>query len=398
MQNKFDTIIIGAGAAGLMCAHQIAAKHKSVLLLDHSSKLAEKIRISGGGRCNFTNLNISPEAYISQNPYFCISALSRYTQYDFMTLLDKHNITYHEKTLGQLFCDNSSSEIINLLDNLCQRSKVIRKMGIKISHIEHLKGGYNIYVDNFVYWAETLVIATGGLSIPQIGATGFGYNIARQFGLNIVKTLPALVPLSLEPQDLDSFAHLSGISFKSKVCNDVNNQNPISFVENSLFTHKGLSGPAILQISSYWNAGEFITLDLLPEIDIVNYIESNRKMNKLLSNLLAKFFTQSLANALCNKLGFDVAISQLSNRQINLIAQLLHNLNLRPSGTLGYKKAEVTKGGVDTNELSSKSMMAKQVEGLFFIGEVVDVTGWLGGYNFQWAWSSAAACASSFGS
>jgi predicted Rossmann fold flavoprotein len=396
MQNKFDTVVIGAGAAGLMCAYQLAAKGKRVLLLDHSIKLAEKIRISGGGRCNFTNLNISPESYISQNPYFCISALSRYTQFDFMALLDKYGITYHEKTLGQLFCDKNSGDIINLLDMLCNEYKVVRKMGISIVQVEKSGNGYIIHSTDALYQGETLVVATGGLSIPQIGATGFGYNIARQFGLNIIKTLPALVPLSLEPRDLNNFAHLSGVSFKSLVYNDANSQLPISFIENVLLTHRGLSGPAILQISSYWNPGEFISINLLPDTNIVDYIEDNRKSNKLLSNLLTKFFTQSLSNALCVKLGFDLAISQLSNQQISLIASLLHKLELRPSGTLGYKKAEVTKGGIDTDELSSKTMMAKKIEGLFFIGEVVDVTGWLGGYNFQWAWSSAVACASSF--
>lgn len=390
MQNKFDTIIIGAGAAGLMCAQKLASRNKQVLLLDHSTKLAEKIRISGGGRCNFTNINTSPEAFISENPYFCISALSRYTQYDFMNLLDKHNIGYHEKTLGQLFCNNSANDIIQLLDILCQQHKVIRKMGVEIAKIERSNSGYNINTSLGKFSSETLVIATGGLSIPQIGATSFGYKLAEQFNLNIIKPEPALVPLTLEPKDLAKFAHLSGISFNSKVSND-----KISFIENTLITHRGISGPAILQISSYWQAGEFILINLLPNTDIASFIQKHRASNKLLSNFLTQFFPGNLTNALCNILEFDLPISQLSNKQISIINETIHQLKLRPSGTLGYKKAEVTKGGVDTNELSSKTMMSNKTNGLFFIGEVVDVTGWLGGYNFQWAWSSAIACATS---
>lgn len=387
--NQFDVIIIGAGAAGLMCAS--LAKAKKILLIDHSSKLAEKIRISGGGRCNFTNINTRPECYISNNPHFTKSALSRYTPYHFTELLDNYNITYHEKTLGQLFCDTKSQTIIDLLDHLCKQNNVLRKMNTSVTLIEKILSGFKLNTSSGTFLCEKLVIATGGLSIPQIGATGFGYNIARQFNLEIIPTYPALVPLTLDPIDLTRFKNLAGISFDSETSID----NAL-FRENSLFTHRGLSGPAILQISSHWQPGKKINLNLAPHLDINEIINQQKHSNKLLNTLFATYIPQRMADSLIQILGFDEPISQLSKQKINLVSQLIHDFKFTPSGTEGYKKAEVTRGGISSKELNSKTMMANKIEGLYFIGEVVDVTGWLGGYNFQWAWSSAYAAASSF--
>ena len=381
---KFDTVIIGAGAAGLFCAYIAAQRGKKVVILDHSNKLAEKIRISGGGRCNFTNINANPNAYISQNKHFCISALSRYTQFDFTELLDKHFIAYHEKTLGQLFCNDNSQTIIDLLDNLCQQHNVIRQMSCNIKNITKTTIGFSIETSIENYVSETLVIATGGLAVPQIGASAFGYNIARDFGHNIVELAPALVPLTLKPEDLANFAPLSGVSFMSNVTH-----KKITFKENTLITHRGLSGPAILQISSYLQGHSSIEINMLPDIDITQEIQTHKSSNKLLSNFMQQFVSKRLADNICQLLKIDKPLSQLNKHEIELIAKFVHAFNLTPNGTQGYKKAEVTRGGVDTTQLSSQSMQSKLVDGLFFIGEVVDVTGWLGGYNFQWAWSSA---------
>lgn len=390
-QSNYDVIIIGAGAAGLMCAQLAAARGQKILLLDHSTKLAEKIRISGGGRCNFTNLNASPENYISHNKHFAASALARYTPHHFCELLDWYNIGYHEKTLGQLFCDQKSQAIIDLLDHLGTENNVTRKMGTSVSSIEHSNAGFKVNTTQGNFTSDKLVIATGGLAIPQIGATGFGYQIAQQFSINVLPTFPALVPLTIAPQDLPHFQELAGISFFGETL--VNNAK---FQEMCLFTHRGMSGPAILQISSYWNPGDKITLDLLPIQKIKDIIANQRQSNKLLSNFFSNFFSQKFANYLCKLLGFDRQLSQLSNAQISAIEHLIHSFQICPSGSEGYKKAEVTRGGVDTAELNQKTMMSRKIDGLYFIGEVVDVTGWLGGYNFQWAWSSAYAAATSF--
>ncbi|MEN9946344.1 MAG: hypothetical protein RLZZ293_730 [Pseudomonadota bacterium] len=389
--SSFDVIIIGAGAAGLMCAQLTGARHKRVLILDHSDKLAEKIRISGGGRCNFTNLQASPECYISQNKHFINSALSRYTPWHFCELLNQHQLSYHEKTLGQLFCNQKSQAIIDLLDFLCQQAQVIRLMSTKIFDIEKTTRGFKLETSQGTFLSEALVIATGGLSIPQIGASSFGYQIARQFDHNIITTAPALVPLCLDKPQLDQLKDLAGVSFFSRVSNE-----KINFSEHSLFTHRGLSGPAILQISSYWQAGEAIEINLLPEESIFTIIQAQRSSNKLLSNFLGGYLPQRLATSLTKLLGFDPIISQLNKKQLTQISQLIHSFSIHPCGSEGYKKAEVTRGGVDTRQLNSKTMMSNQIEGLYFIGEVVDVTGWLGGYNFQWAWSSAHAVATSF--
>ena len=388
---NFDVIIIGAGAAGLMCAQFAAAKGLRTLILDHSSRLAEKIRISGGGRCNFTNLNASPANYISNNPHFATSALSRYTPQHFCELLDWHGISYHEKTLGQLFCDDKSQAIIDLLDHLCQENHVQRKMNTSVLKIDKTTTGFELSTTQGSFNCAKLVIATGGLAIPQIGATGFGYQIAQQFNLNVIPTAPALVPLTIAPQDLPNYTQLAGISFLSET-----SLGKIKFIENSLFTHRGLSGPAILQISSYWNPGNKININLLPSQNIIELIQHQRSSNKLLSNFLSNYFSQKLSHSLCDLLRFDPPLSQLSKTQLSAIEKLIHNFQICPSGSEGYKKAEVTRGGVDTNELNSKDLQSKHVAGLYFIGEVVDVTGWLGGYNFQWAWSSAYAAASNF--
>ena len=389
--NHFDVIIIGAGASGLMCAQFAANSGFKVLILDHSSRLAEKIRISGGGRCNFTNLHTKPECFISQNKHYATSALSRYTPQHFTELLDQFNIAYHEKTLGQLFCNEKSQAIIELLDFLCRSQQVVRMMATTVQNIEYDSSDYTLTTNRGTFKAQRLVIASGGLAIPQIGATGFGYQVASQFAIPLVATAPALVPLTLSHQDLQSFSSLAGISFFSASV-----IAKTSFQEMSLFTHRGLSGPAILQISSYWNSGIQLQLNLLPSADIRSALNAKRSSNQLLSNFLGEFFSQRLATSLCLWLKLDKPLSQLTNQQIEQLANTIHNFSLTPNGTEGYKKAEVTRGGVDTNYLNSKNMMAKNTAGLYFIGEVVDVTGWLGGYNFQWAWASAYAAASSF--
>jgi predicted Rossmann fold flavoprotein len=394
MQNKFDVIVIGAGAAGLMTSVMLGQKGKKVLILDHSNKLAEKIRISGGGRCNFTNINTSPEAFISQNPNFMISALTRYTPFHFMELLDKHNIKYHEKTLGQMFCDNSSDDIIKLLDGLCTENKVQRLMNCKILKTNKTSNGFILETSLGEFHSECIIIATGGLSIPKIGATNFGYEFAKKFDLNIIPPKPGLVPMTLNENDLITFGNLAGISFNS--ITSLNECNA-TFKENTLITHRGLSGPAILQISSYWQNNQDIIVDLIPEIkDFKSEIESAKQNNPQLNNFLANYLSSRLSNGVCEFLNLNKPIRQLSHKELANLESILHNFKFRPNGTEGYKKAEVTVGGIDTKELSSKTMMSNKVPGLFFIGEVVDVTGWLGGYNFQWAWSSAAAAANSF--
>ena len=392
MYNRhFDTIIIGAGAAGLMCAQLSGNLGQKVLLLDHGSKLAEKIRISGGGRCNFTNIYAKPECYISQNKHYATSALSRYTPQHFIELLEQYNLGYHEKTLGQLFCDEKSQAIIDLLDFLCTEGNVIRLMETTVNQIEKTPGGFEIETSKGIFKAARLIIATGGLSIPQTGASGFGYQIAKQFGLKLIDTRPALVPLTLSETDLNNFKPLAGVSFYSDT-----RIGKISFRENSLFTHRGLSGPAILQISSYWQHDNEITINLLPATDIKAEILKHKNSTRLLSNFLHEYFSERLATNICHLARTDKQVCQLTNKEIERLAQLVHSFCITPNGSEGYKKAEVTKGGVDTKDLNSKTMMAKNIDGLYFIGEVVDVTGWLGGYNFQWAWASAYAAATDF--
>lgn len=392
---KTDVIIIGSGAAGLMCALQAGQRGRSVVLLDHAKKLAEKIRISGGGHCNFTNLNTKPENFISSNPDFCRSALARYTPQDFIALLQKHNIRYHEKTLGQLFCDDEAEVIVAMLRGECDAAGVKRFMNCEIEEIKHTpyaaevgegkKAKFYVSTSRGEFEAVSLVIATGGLSIPNTGATPFGYHVAEQFGIPIAKLKPGLVPLSFAPDDWKPYADLTGVSLDVTV-----SFGKQAFRENMLVTHRGLSGPAILQISSYWQHGEPLHIDLLPACDMATLLDEQKGSKKLLSNFLTQWFPKSFADAWCTQLpGIEnKPLNQYNDKQRKQIASALHDWQITPSGTLGYTKAEVTCGGIDTRALSSKTMECNDVPGLYFIGEVVDVTGQLGGYNFQWAWSS----------
>ncbi|MDO8811192.1 MAG: NAD(P)/FAD-dependent oxidoreductase [Gallionella sp.] len=384
---KTDVIIIGSGAAGMMCALQAGQRGRSVVLLDHAKKLAEKIRISGGGHCNFTNLNTKPENFISANPDFCRSALARYTPQDFIALLQKHNIGYHEKTLGQLFCDDESDAVITMLREECDAAGVKRFMNCEVGEVKK-DNKFHIATSRGEFEAKSLVIATGGLSIPNTGATPFGYHVAEQFGIPISKLKPGLVPLSFAPDDWKPYADLTGVSFDAIVT-----VGKRSFRENVLVTHRGLSGPAILQISSYWQHGEPLHINLLPDFDVATLLDQQKGSKKLLSNYLTQWFPKSFAEVWCAQLAEhkhieNLPLNQYNDKQRKQIAVQLHGWQVTPSGTLGYTKAEVTCGGIDTRALSSKTMECSDVPGLYFIGEVVDVTGQLGGYNFQWAWAS----------
>ncbi len=384
---KTDVIIIGSGAAGMMCALQAGQRGRSVVLLDHAKKLAEKIRISGGGHCNFTNLNAKPENFISANPDFCRSALARYTPQDFIALLQKHSIGYHEKTLGQLFCDDESEVVVAMLREECDAAGVKRFMNCEIGEIKREKK-FHVVTSRGEFEAKSLVIATGGLSIPNTGATPFGYHVAEQFGIPIAKLKPGLVPLSFAPDDWKPYADLKGVSFDAIVT-----VGKRSFRENVLVTHRGLSGPAILQISSYWQHGQPLHINLLPNCDMATLLDEQKGSKKLLSNYLVQWLPKSFTEAWCAQLAEHKKIenkplNQYNDKQRKQLAAQLHDWQITPSGTLGYTKAEVTCGGIDTRALSSKTMECNDVPGLYFIGEVVDVTGQLGGYNFQWAWAS----------
>lgn len=380
----YDVIVIGAGAAGLMAAIQAGKRGKKILLLEHTDKIGEKIRISGGGRCNFTNLNAAGHNYICKNPHFVKSALAGYTQHDFIKLVESYQIGYHEKTLGQLFCDGSSKQIINMLLDLCRQYKVEIKLQCKIHDITKNEN-FAIIHDNGVFRAHSVIIATGGLSIPQIGASDFGYRIAKKFDLKIIPTRPALVPLVVTETARSLFTRLSGISNASVV-----KYKNTQFAENILFTHKGLSGPAILQISSYMEKfnGEEIVINLLPDLNLKEKFIADKNNKQTVANYLKPYLTNRLIDCLATNPDFNKRITELKKESLFLIADRLHNFKVPIEVSEGYKKAEVTAGGIDTNELSSKTMACKKVANLFFIGEVVDVTGWLGGYNFQWAWSS----------
>lgn len=383
--NTYDVIIIGAGAAGLFCAAEAGKRTKSVLVIEHEEKVGKKILISGGGRCNFTNLYASSENYISQNPHFCKSALARYTQHDFIELVESYKIAYHEKKLGQLFCDSTSRQIVEMLLEECSKTGVHVKVNCSVKSVEK-KNNFIVKTNLGEFESGSVVIASGGLSIPKMGATSFGYKIAKQFGVKLTETKPALVPLLLSKEDLQKFKNLSGVSIDTIVSN-----NEISFRENILFTHKGLSGPAILQISSYLKENEELKIDLIPDRNLDEIKNSKEKIE--LKTYLKNFFAERFTHVLNDNYISSRPLYQFNEKEIESINHLLKNFTLKTVGDEGYEKAEVTLGGVDTNELSSKTMMAKKVEGLFFIGEVVDVTGWLGGYNFQWAWSSGFACA-----
>ncbi|MDN0086820.1 NAD(P)/FAD-dependent oxidoreductase [Yersinia nurmii] len=394
---QFDVVVVGAGAAGLFCAAQAGQLGRRVLLVDNGKKAGRKILMSGGGRCNFTNLYVEPAAYLSQNPHFCKSALARYTQWDFIDLINRHGIAYHEKTLGQLFCDDSAQHVVELLLKECESGQVTIRLRSEILAVEKIDAGFELQINEHKVSTSSLVIASGGLSMPGLGATPFGYKIAEQFGLKVLPTRAALVPFTLHKPLLEHLQTLSGVSVPAVVTAE----NGISFRESILFTHRGLSGPAILQLSSYWQPGEYVSINLLPDTDLDAFLNSERQVhpNQSLKNTLAQLLPKRLVECL-QLLGQipDVTLKQLNVPQQAALAVILQEWRVQPNGTEGYRTAEVTIGGVDTQELSSKTMEAHKVPGLYFIGEVVDVTGWLGGYNFQWAWSSAWACAQALAS
>jgi predicted Rossmann fold flavoprotein len=390
LAKNVDVLIIGAGAAGLMCAIKAGQRGRSVLLLDHANKIGKKILMSGGGRCNFTNMYTEPGNFLSQNPHFCKSALSRYTPTDFIELVNKHEISFHEKKLGQLFCDDKARDI---LDMLRQEAAATIRSHCSVKKVRALDDGFEVMTTFGNVQAESLIIATGGLSIPKMGATAFGYELAKQFGLNIVPVRAGLVPFTLDKIILNKLSQLSGSSLDV-----IASCNEMSFRENLLFTHRGLSGPAMLQISSYWKPGDELTIDLLPDLELSEVLQEKQQSRAKaeLKTVLAEFMSRNVAQLLVELWFTDEAyvnkpMNQFTKQQLHAIAEKFHAWKVKPSGTEGYRTAEVTLGGVSTDELSSKTMEAKKQKGLYFIGEVVDVTGHLGGFNFQWAWASAAA-------
>ena len=383
---KIDVIIIGASASGLMCAIEAAKRGRHVMVLDHANKAGKKILMSGGGRCNFTNYNIDAENYISNNTHFVKSALSRFTQWDFISLVEKYKIPYHEREHGQLFCNDSSKDILDLLLNESKKAEVSIQLKTNINSIDK-KADHHFIIktDTEDYHCQSLVIATGGLSIPKMGASPFGYKIAEQFDIKVWPTSAGLVPFTLHKHDKDTLSDLSGIAINSIV-----NTDNMSFRENILFTHRGLSGPAILQISSYWAAGETIVINLLPDIDLLNELTlAHEKQPQIkLKTLLHKLLPKRLVNLFIETILLDKTLQEISHKQFHQVVSALQNWSIKPNGTEGYRNAEVTLGGVDCDALSSKTFEAKSIAGLYFIGEVMDVSGWLGGYNFQWSWSS----------
>jgi predicted Rossmann fold flavoprotein len=380
---RVDVVVIGGGAAGLMCAFEAGRRGRRVVVLEHNERVGRKIEISGGGRCNFTNVETAPGNFISRNPHFAKSALARYTPADFVALVRRHRIAYHEKKLGQLFCDESSRQIVSMLLAECAAAGVEVRTGCRVEEVQKDER-FRVKTSRGVFESESLVVATGGLSIPKLGATDFGYRVARQFGLKVVQPEPALVPLTLTPRDLASFQPLSGVSVPALVrCGGA------EFAENVLVTHRGLSGPAVLQISSYWSRGRELSVDLLPGEDaralLLRKRASGAELHTALSQHLPKRFAQVWAEAFALR----KPLRSYTDAEVEAAAARLHDWRVSPAGTEGFQKAEVTKGGVSTDELSSKTMEARRVPGLYFIGEVVDVTGHLGGHNFQWAWASA---------
>jgi len=385
-----DVVIIGAGAAGLMCAMTAAARGRKVLLLDHSNKAGKKILMSGGGRCNFTNMYADPANFSSKNPHFCKSALARYTPWDFVAMVGRHGVPYHEKKLGQLFCDNKSKDILNMLLEECRQVGVELHVGTAVREIEKTDTGYLLSTDLGPVTSTSLVVATGGLSIPTLGATGFGYEIARQFGHEVLTTRAGLVPLTITDQLKELCTELTGTSVPSVVsCNGQ------SFRENILFTHRGLSGPAILQISSFWHPGDAVRINLLPDHDALEWLQRQRseRPNSELKTVLADVFTKRMAALLAERWFVSKPMKQHTPAELRAIADRLSAWPVVPAGTEGYRTAEVTLGGVDTRDVSSKTMESRKSPGLYFIGEVLDVTGHLGGFNFQWAWASGFAAA-----
>jgi predicted Rossmann fold flavoprotein len=385
LRHKSDVIVIGAGAAGMMCAIRAGQRGRSVTVLDHARAPGEKIRISGGGRCNFTNINAGPKNFLSANPHFCKSALARFTPADFIAMVERHGIAWHEKTLGQLFCDNSAKDIIFMLLDEMRAAGAASHLGVEISGVEKTESGFRVTTSEGVFDAASLVIATGGKSIPKMGATGFAYRIAEQFGLAVTETRAGLVPLTLDPILLESIAPLSGISAPAEI-----RHGKTAFREALLFTHRGLSGPAILQISSYWREGDAITIDIEPDVDIAAHLKKAKQVNGRQSaqTALGEILPKRLAQYIVEREAVSGNMADLSDKLLTRLAEAVQNWSVRPSGSEGYRTAEVTLGGIDTTALDSRSLQAKAVPGLYFIGECVDVTGWLGGYNFQWAWAS----------
>jgi predicted Rossmann fold flavoprotein len=383
---KADVIIIGAGAAGLMCAIEAGKRNRKTIVLDHANKAGKKILMSGGGRCNFTNYHINPDDYISHNPHFCKSALSRYTQWDFIDMVKKHQIPFHEKTLGQLFCDNKSRDILDMLLSECRQAGAEIKLNCSVESIERTADHhFKLKSSSGDFYCESLVIASGGLSIPTMGASPFGYKAAEKFNIKVWPTRAGLVPFTLHAADKEKLAVLSGVSVESIVSNERK-----SFRENILFTHRGLSGPAILQISSYWNAGEEICVNLQPDLNIFAYLKSMRGQvpQKQINTILGDCLPKRVIEVLLDNRTAERKLGSVSDRELEGIAAQINAWQISPNGTEGYRTAEVTLGGVDCDAISSKTMEVNTLPGLYFIGEVLDVTGWLGGFNFQWAWSS----------
>jgi len=382
---RYDVIVLGAGAAGMMCAIRAGQRGRSVAVLDHAAAPGDKIRISGGGRCNFTNIHAGPKNFLSANPHFAKSALARFTPQDFLVMVERHGIAWHEKTLGQLFCDSSAKDIIRMLTDEMRAAGAELWLRTDIGGIEQSAGGFRIQTSEGAFEASSLVIATGGKSIPKMGATGFAYRIAEQFGLPVVETRPGLVPLTLDPQLLQRLAPLSGIAAPAEI-----RHGKTAFREALLFTHRGLSGPAILQISSYWREGEDITVVIEPDIDVFGLLRNAKQANGRQSaqTALAEILPKRLAQHFVENEGVAGNMADQSDKRLQQLASAIQSWSVKPSGSEGYRTAEVTLGGIDTGCLDSRTMQAKTVPGLFFIGECVDVTGWLGGYNFQWAWAS----------
>ncbi|ODS12770.1 NAD(P)/FAD-dependent oxidoreductase [Vibrio scophthalmi] len=387
MSEKFDVVIIGAGAAGLICAAEAGKRGRKVLVLDHAKKPGRKILISGGGRCNFTNYDVSANNYLCRNPHFVKSALSQYTNWDFIAMVSKYGIEFEERDHGQLFCVDSAKQIVNMLLEECQQAKVQLCYQQDVQQIEQSEQGFTLMANANAIECQSLVIATGGLSMPKLGATPFGYKVAEQFGLPIIPTSAGLVPFTLHKQEKEDFEALSGIAIPA----EITAQDGTVFKEALLFTHRGLSGPAVLQISSFWKAGQKVTINLVPEADVDELLTIAREQhpNQSLKNTLARVLPKRLVEVMVERKELvDKPLKQFNDKQLKQITEYLENWQIAPNGTEGYRTAEVTLGGVDTDHLSSKTMQCKNIEGLFFIGEVMDVTGWLGGYNFQWCWSS----------
>ncbi len=383
---QYDVVVLGAGAAGMMCAIEAGKRGRSVLVLDHADAAGEKIRISGGGRCNFTNMRTAPEHFLSDNPRFCISALRRYTPKDFVAMVERHGIAYHEKALGQLFCDGSAGQIIRMLLEEMDGYGVKLRLKSVIEAVEKTEEGYRVSVEGMDHiHCGSVVVATGGKSIPKMGATGFGYDLAKQFGLRLTNIRPALVPLTFEIGLLERLSSLSGVSLDAVIAS-----GKTKFAEAMLFTHRGLSGPSILQISSYWREGDEIVLDMAPGIDLFEELRRARteQGRQAIHTVLGHFIPKRLAQLIADLEGASGPIGDFSDKRLRVIANAIKDWHVKPVGSEGYRTAEVTLGGVDTRDLESRTLEAKDVKGLYFIGEVVDVTGWLGGYNFQWAWAS----------